>query len=216
MRHTIQNWVKEHDDRWSFILLYVGGSVILSVFLNLFWVIMLMGANLTLKIARNLLIDLPMPLFHALWQIKLDLGLILLSLLFTIYVDQIFAALGLAQVSRAGQVARGAQLATRAGAIQRGIRILMMTMDDMTRIARILIKSLFGGAGKPLTVTGHELEDTFAADAGDVAPWRNPAKGDVFSLCFAGICILMIALSPMLTHKTPSDIGTQLAVAVSP
>ena len=216
MRSAIHNWVKEHDDRWSFILLYVGGSVLLSVFLNLFWVILLMGANLILKIVRNLLIHLPMPFFHALWQIKLDLALILLSLLFTIYADQIFAALGLAQVARVGQVTRGAQLATRAGAIQRGIRILMMTMDDMTRIARILIKSLFSGGGKALAATGHELEEAFMEDAGDIAPWRNPAKGDVFSLGFAGFCILMIALSPVLTHKTATDIGAQLALAVSP
>ena len=210
MRSALHNWIKDHDDRWSFIILYVGGSVILSVFLNLFWVILLMGTNLGLKIVRNLLIDLPMPFFHALWQIKLDLALILLSLLFTLYADQIFATLGLAQV------ARGAQMATRAGAIQRGIRILMMTMDDMTRIARILIKSLFSRGEKSLAATGHELEDAFMEDAGEVAPWRNPAKGDIFSLGFAGFCILMIALSPVLTHKSVLDIGAQLALAVSP
>lgn len=53
-------------------------------------------------------------------------------------------------------------------------------------------------------------------DVGDVAPWRNPAKGDMFNLGFDGFCILMIALSPVLTHKTALDIGVQLVLAVSP
>lgn len=216
MPNSIYHWIKDHDERWSFILLYVGGSVFLSIFLNLFWVVLLMALNLSLKVVRNLLIKLPMPLAHALWQIKLDVALIMLSLLFILYGDQLFAALGLAQVTRTGQVVRGAQMATRAGAIQRGIRVLMMTMDDMTRIARILIKSFFRPQGSRVTSTGHELEEAFMEDAGDTTPWKNPERGDVFSLAFGGLCILLIVMSPVLTHKSITDIGAQLFKAVNP
>jgi len=39
------HWVREHDDRLTFVVLYVGGAIILRVWLNLFWVAMLMLGN---------------------------------------------------------------------------------------------------------------------------------------------------------------------------
>ncbi len=67
---AFKNWIRDHDDRWSFVILYVGGAVALSVFMNLFWVILLMTGNFCLKIYRNYLVAKPLPVLTSLWQVN--------------------------------------------------------------------------------------------------------------------------------------------------
>jgi hypothetical protein len=60
------HWIREHDDRLSFVVFYISGAIILSIVLNLFWVMMLMLGHFILEIFRGYLIRAERPFTHAL------------------------------------------------------------------------------------------------------------------------------------------------------
>jgi hypothetical protein len=137
---TALHWVRDHDDRLSFVLLYIGGAIALSVWLNLFWVAMLMLGHFALEIFRGHLLKAERPIFHALWEVKLDIGLLLFALVVALYADHVLALLGLGQAARAGQAARGLQAVAKFGIVERALRILVLTMDDIARLVQAVIK----------------------------------------------------------------------------
>jgi hypothetical protein len=202
------HWVRDHDDRLSFVLFYIGGAIILSVWLNLFWVAMLMLAHFGLEILRGHLLKAERPLMHALWEVKLDVGLLLFALVVAIYSEHVLALLGLGQAARAGQAARGLQVAAKFGIVERALRILVLTMDDIARLVQAVIK-FRNKSGQPATAR-------LQAEAPDRSEASSPAWGDIFSLGFAFACLLLILLTPSLTGASTADVGAHLLQELSP
>jgi hypothetical protein len=196
------HWVRDHDDRLSFVLLYIGGAIILSIWLNLFWVAMLMLGHFGLEIFRGHLLKAERPLRHALWEVKLDVGLLLFALVVALYSEHVLALLGLGQAARAGQAARGLQVAAKFGIVERALRILVLTMDDMARLVQAIIKFRKRGTEPPAAsasiVTADPAETAFAK------------MGDVLSLAFAVVCLLLILLVPSFTGASAADVGAQI------
>jgi hypothetical protein len=200
------NWIKEHDDRWSFIVLYIGGAVALSIWLNLFWVIMLMLVHFVLEIARGLLLQVRRPLMHALWEVKLDIALVLFALVVALYSEHVMAMLGLGQAARAGQAARGLQLATRFAIIERALRIIVLTMDDFARLVQASLKLRNRRNAAP---AGGEAQ--LAAAVGPAA-----AAGDMLSLAFGAACLALILLLPSLIGTPADELTVQILHEISP
>ncbi|NCC22962.1 MAG: hypothetical protein EOM26_10970 [Alphaproteobacteria bacterium] len=201
MPTPVKRWVKDHDERWSFILLYVGGAVVLSVYANLFWVVMLMLGHFGLEIWRHVIIRVENPLLQALWHVKLDIALLLFALVIALYAHLVMAALGLGQAARAGQAVRGAQMLTRFAIIERGLRIFFMTVDDMARIAHIvwkLFKKKNGDTAKEMEEARKKLKEEEEHIHGKEAGHKL-SKGDLFSLGFGGVCLVLILFAPMIT-----------------
>jgi len=200
MPDSLKNWINDHDERWSFILLYVGTAIVLSVYASLFWVALLMLSHLGLEIWRHYIIKAPNAFASALWEVKLDIALILFAFVITIYGDMVMAVLGIGQAARAGQAVRGAQMLTRFAVIERALRIFFLTVDDITRVALIGWKVVKGKKSK----INQELEEArqilkeeekklhAADDEGKLS------KGDIFSLGFGAMCILLLCLSPLI------------------
>lgn len=140
----VRDWLDFHDDRWTFMLLYIGGSVLLSIFASLFWVAMMVVAHFLLELFRHRAMKPGAALLHALWHLKLDVALIVFALVLALYGDTIFAALGLGQAARAGQAVRGMQIATRFAILERGIRVFLLTVDDLARVVRVVVKMITG------------------------------------------------------------------------
>lgn len=201
MATPVQRWVKNHDERWSFILLYVGGAIILSVYTNLFWVSLLMLGHFGLEIWRHIIIRVDKPLLQALWHVKLDIALVMFALVIALYAEMVMAALGIGQAARAGQAVRGAQMLTRFAIIERGLRIFFLTVDDMARIALIVWKVIKGKNGK----ANRDMEDARAKlreEEERIHPEPESgklSKGDIFSLGFGGVCLALILLAPIIT-----------------
>ncbi len=201
MPTPVKRWIKDHDERMSFILVYVGAAIVLSVYANLFWVIMLMLGHYGLEIWRHSVLEDKRPLLSALWHVKLDIALILFALVIALYAELVIAALGLGQAARAGQAVRGAQILTRFAIIERGLRIFFLTIDDIARISLIVWKVFKGKDGK----TGQTMESARAqlkeeeeriypeAESGKLS------KGDIFSLSFGGLCLTLILAAPWIT-----------------
>jgi hypothetical protein len=202
------HWVRDHDDRLSFVVLYIGGAIILSVWLNLFWVAMLMLGHFGLEILRGHLLKAESSLTHALWEVKLDVGLLLFALVVALYSDHVLALLGLGQAARAGQAARGLQVAAKFGIVERALRILVLTMDDVARLVQAVIK-LRNKNGQPAPAEPR-------ADVNAQAEGPSPGWGDICSLGFAVACLLLILLTPSLTGASAAHVGTQVLQELSP
>jgi hypothetical protein len=134
----MRDWVRDHDERWSFVVLYLGLAVGLSVFVSLFWLLVVGALHFTLECGRQAhfregRLEV---LGHALWEVKLDIGLVLLALTLVLYIDVVLGLLGLQSAARAAAVTRaGARIGTRAAAWERNIRTFLLTVDEMARIA---------------------------------------------------------------------------------
>lgn len=204
----IHHWVIDHDDRWSFILLYVGAAVILSIFANLFWVAMLAVVHIGIELWRHVAAGNRHPVLQAIWCTKLDISLILFSLVIAIYADAVMAALGLGQAARGGAMA-GSRIVARFAIIERALRVFFMTVDDFARIAQLVFKSRKGkkaAAGGPLPNEALEHEAEVNA--------HGLSGGDIFSLGFGALCAALIFAAPALIDISLDDalriIGNEL------
>lgn len=207
------NWIREHDDRWSFVLLYVGGAILLSVFTNLFWVTMLMTGNFFLKLYRNTLVGKPQPLLSSLWQVKLDISLVIFAVMLGLYAEHVFAALGLSQAARAGQAVRGIQMATRFGLIERGLKVFLLTIDDQARLVNAIVKARRKKQGQ-IEVTPEMIPEPEAHEPD--RPWKKWGKGDVFTFVFAGVCFTLVLLAPFILGLEPGEVAMHIIMQLSP
>ena len=204
-------WIREHDDRLSFVVLYISGAILLSIVLNLFWVVMLMFGHFVLEIFRGYLLKVRRPFLHALWEVKLDIGLVLFALVVALYAEHVLALLGLGQAARAGQAVRGVDAAARFGVVERALRIFVLTMDDLARLAQAASK--FGRrstepATAPPETQAHAIDSTDSE--------RSPGLGDVLSLSFAALCLFLIVLTPSMTGTLATDVAPKILQELSP
>jgi len=196
-----REWVREHDDRWSFIAFYVGGAVVLSIVASLFWVGLLMFAHFLLELTHHLMARADAPVRRSVWNTKFDLGLFMFALVIVLYADTVLAALGIGQAARA---VRGAQAVARVGIIERAMRIFFLTIDDVARVVLSLGRTARGqrgergqGAGEGEVVVGGSDEEDREDEEG-VRPWRKLGKGDCLSLGFGGVCLVLVVIAPWL------------------
>ena len=219
MPTPVKRWVKDHDERWSFIIVYVGAAIVLSVYANLFWVVMLMLGHYGLEVWRHYVIEVQGPLWAALWHVKLDIALVLFALVIALYAEMIMAALGLGQAARAGQAVRGAQMLTRFAIIERGLRVLFLTIDDITRVVLIVWKTM---KGKNSTTTDRDMEEVRAKmreEEEHIHPEPAEGKlsrGDIFSLSFGGLCLVLILAAPWIAGLGISETAISLMDALKP
>ena len=134
---SLREWVRDHDESWIFVVLYLGLAVGLSVFVSLFWLVVVAGLHFLLELLRQRHYrEGPRSVvLHALWEVKLDVGLVLLALTLVLYIEVILGILGIQSVGRAAAVTRaGARVGTRAAAWERNLRTFLLTVDEMARV----------------------------------------------------------------------------------
>lgn len=135
---TLREWVRDHDEKWLFVVLYLGLAVGLSVLVSLFWLLVVAVLHLILELVRQAhyrdgKVNVAL---HALWEVKLDVALILLALTLVLYIEVVLGLLGIQSVGRAVAVSRaGSRVATRAAAWERNLRTFLLTVDEMARVA---------------------------------------------------------------------------------
>jgi len=135
---SLREWVRTHDESWIFVILYLGMAVGLSVFVSLFWLVLVAGLHFALEVFRQRFYreGKKSVFLHALWEIKLDIGLVLLALMLVLYIEVVLGILGVQSAARAAAVSRaGARIGTRAAAWERNLRTFLLTFDEMIRIA---------------------------------------------------------------------------------
>lgn len=185
---TVRRWLTDHDDRWSFTIVYITLAVVLSLAISLFWLVAVVALHGLIEywsLGRHGI--RVKRLGHVLWHIKLDIGLVLFALWLGVYMEVLFGMAGLSAAARTG-----AQAGARFLAWQRAIRGVLLTVDD----AAIAAKSVVGrgsrnGASQAVS-SGPEPES---------APWRRSwSVGDWISIGLIVIFSSLLVTAPWLTE----------------
>jgi hypothetical protein len=192
MLNTIKNWIINHDDKKLFVVLYISLAVILSIWLGLFWLCVVVGVHYLFEVIIQM--DRKLPVHQALalgvWEVKLDIFLIILALLVSIYMDVILGAAGLSAGARTVATA-GARFA----GWQRLIRVVLLSVDDLAQAIRGFLPRKKADAGK-----AGEASATAATPPGLLT------KGDYASLTFGALCIFFLFAAPLFTDHTLGDV----------
>ena len=203
-RNALREWALNHDDSWLFIAPYIGLAVILSLTISLFWLVVVVGMHAALEWYVHWR-EHPSAAHTAArvaWEVKLDVALILFALALTVYMEIVMGVAGLSAA------ARGVQATGRIVAWQRGLRAMLLTLDDAAQVARAALSS-----GKKAAVKASAAPPSRSGWGGWTAPWTI---GDRISLAIGGACLLALLVSPWLTGLAPADIAATLAAELHP
>jgi hypothetical protein len=173
-------WVHAHDESWLFIISYVGLAVVLSIWISIFWLVVVVCIHFGLELVRQgARSDGPRTtLGLALWETKLDFSLVLFALALGVYMEWVLGLAGLGPAARLG-----AQSAARAAGWTRALRGVLLSVDDAAQVCRA-----FAGRGV----------DTEAKPA--LA--RRWSVGDHIGIWLGVLCTALIVLAPALTDHT--------------
>ncbi len=196
-------WVAEHDDRWSFTLLYVGLALVLSMAISLFWLVVVVLAHGVLEwfaLGRRGVRD--RRLGRVIWHLKLDLGLVLGALWLGLYLDVLFGIAGVGAVARGG-----AQATARFLAWQRAVRGVLLGVDDAALVLRAAAARARGGAAPDGAAEAERAE----------VPWRRRwGLGDRLAVGLAAVFALLILWAPLLTDHSVASALITLAAELHP
>lgn len=189
----LRQWVLEHDDSWLFVGVYITLAVVLSIWISLFWLVAVVAGHFALEWIRHRHVD-PWPpgvLVRSLWEIKLDIGLVLFALVIGIYMEFILGIAGLSSAARAGL-----QSGARFAGWQRAIRGVLLSIDDAAQLGRAVVR------GEKNVDDSETSESTISRWGGWLARW---SLGDRLSISLSIVSMSLIVAAPLLTDQTFSD-----------
>jgi hypothetical protein len=203
-------WVVDHDEKIVFTLAYVTLAVVLSVWISLFWLLVVVGVHFLLELVRqrHLHARPGTVLLEAAWELRLDVALVLLALVVALYMELILGVAGLQGVARAGQASR---VVARFSGWERTIRGIMLSVDDAFHLVRFAGRRRGGAPAAPAPEAAPgsaprvgEWSAPSAPAVGRWGSWSGPwSTGAWLTLVLAGVSALLIVLSPALTgHGT--------------
>ncbi|MBA2665015.1 MAG: hypothetical protein H0U74_22200 [Bradymonadaceae bacterium] len=217
-KEAIRQWILGHDDSWAFIICYIALAVVLTIWISLFWLIVVVGVHALFEwVCQHELDDDILGIVSRIgWELKLDAALIIFALCLGVYMDVLLGMVGLGAAARAG-VQGGARFAVW----QNVLHGTLMTVDDAAQVARMVAgrKSRADGdagedgeldilAGPSIGELAEPIEPppSWSKWGGWVGRW---SKGDWFALGFAVLCTILLVIAPTLTdHDTASVLAS--------
>jgi hypothetical protein len=216
---NIINWIVNHDSKTLFVILYIGLSIILSIAISLFWLLFVVLIHFAFElVTKSRLKTGKLNIFlESLWETKLDFALVVFALWLAIYLDFIFGVAGLGAMARGGAMAASrtgasaanvggkvAQVSTRFAALQRAIRGILLSLDDVGNAA----KSFFQRKKKTV-VPAEDIDDGNIRNLPDTSGSSWAARWGVIDYIGVILFVLSAALilvAPSLTGLTWSEI----------
>jgi hypothetical protein len=211
---SIRSWIINHDDSWLFVVLYIGLAVVLSIAISLFWLVAVVGVHFALEWMRQSTFK-PNGFGHVLsrvlWELKLDIALILFALVLALYMELTMGVVGLGSAARGGLMG-GARFLV----LQRAIRGILLSLDDLAQVARVVVRSRKRNGEKPVGEAGDEAVQAIEPDDAP-SGWRGRwSKGDYITVSFGLICLLLIMAAPLMEHYTLESMLATLASELHP
>jgi hypothetical protein len=210
---SVRDWIINHDDSWLFLALYIGLAVILSIWISLFWLVAVVGVHFAFEWVRQQTLrsgfgDI---LLEVLWELKLDIALVLFALALSLYMEVVLGVVGLRSAARMAPAAQaGLRSSARFAAWQRIIRGILLSVDDAAQVARAVTVNRSDAAAD---------EETTPVVAEVIAhsSWRGRwGTGDWISAGLGATCIALILLAPSLTEHNFVSAAVTLAEELHP
>jgi hypothetical protein len=213
---SLINWVLSHDEKIGFIFFYIGLSLILSLALGLFWLLLIVFLHWVLELvvhsykSNNFFFALG----NSFWEIKLDIGLVLMALWLAVYLDFIFGIAGLGVAARsvaqignhtlrsgsrlAGTSSNIAKTTVRFAGWQRIIRSSLLSLDDLVQIFR----GIFKAKDKKADIKESTKSCSYPAEKNQdsainlwVGKWTN---GDIASTAIIVVFASLLLMAPQM------------------
>ncbi len=203
MLASIHRWIVHHDESRLFSVLYIGLAVILSLWISLFWLVVVVSIHLAFEWTsqRHQGHSWSRTALESLWELKLDIGLILFALALALYLDFIFGLVGL------GAAARLAPAAGRFLVWKQVLRGVLLSLDDAAQVARALLQR----RRRTLVVDEEAAPEVPVPESEAVRRWGSWAGawtfGDRFAVGFTLLCLVLLAAAPLFT---PHDVDSAL------
>jgi len=234
----VGQWIQRHDESWLFVAMYIGFAVVLSVWLSLFWLVLMVGIHFLFEVIRHFrtLDSWAARLSMASWEVRLDIALVLLAFAVSLYMDAIMGILGLQSAGRAAvATSTASRVGTRAAAWQRMVRAVVLGFDDVANGFRAIFmrKGEQTGEELPAEVEAAATPAVAAAitAAGEGGPeeaspamaslsslpssnrlpgWAEPwSFWDRVTMGLMGACLVAMVMAPPLTGSTyPAAVET--------
>jgi hypothetical protein len=192
-----------HDDSKLFVFTYVGLAVILALWLGLFWLAAVVGVHFLIELVKQHHYDpRPLPVVtRSLWELKLDIGLVVCGLVIGLYIGIILGAAGIGAAARVG-----AQAAARVGLWQRALRGVLLTLDDVALVVKARAPGKRKAARAAVLADGSVaevvLEDTAEAEARAEPGGAVPSDADAEPV--------LVAVEPPHPPPEPPEGGVAL------
>jgi len=188
------SWIINHDDSKIFMVLYIGLAVVLSIWISLFWLLAVVGVHFVFELIKEYYEshNIQKSVAKAIWEIKLDIVLVLFAVWLSIYMNFVFGIVGIGAASRALT-----QTGARFAAWQRVIRGILLSLDDVAQVARFGLKK---------TENNKELFKEESVQVKAKNEKTQVTKGDVITLVFLVIFLLLILFAPFLTEHGFKDV----------
>lgn len=214
---SLLNWVRNHDESALFVVAYISLAVVLTLWISLFWLIVVVGIHALFEVIRQAerFDRTSQVLLEALWEVKLDIALVLFALALALYMEVILGLIGLQSAVRAG-AATAARTGSRFLALENTIRGIALTLDDLFNIGRFIrpLMRVFRREETPRPVDAAAVEP---ASRPDHTGWRGKwGMGDHVAIGLNIACALLIVVSPALTEHTPRSAAVSLMMELHP
>ena len=191
-KERMRQWIITHDDSWLFVAAYIGLAVALSFFISLFWLVAVVAVHGAFEWIRHGTMDTcpSSPRWtRVLWELKLDIALILFAVALAVYLDVVLGVAGLGGAARLG-VQAGSRAGSRASVLARSARGVLMSLDDAAMVGKAAVRKGDCDCAEE------------QAPCQQPPPWRARWQTvDKLALFFLGFFILVIIISPALTHN---------------
>jgi len=204
-----RRWVLQHDDSWWFVACYLVLAVVLSLAISLFWLVAVVAGHGVLEWLRQRWLN-PRPAEQVwgrvVWELKLDLALVLFALTLAAYMDMVWGVAGLGSAARLG-VHAGARIGARTTAWSRALRGVLLSLDDAAQLGRVV-------AGQRVSAPS---QDSGVVLTVPHRPWRPPWRWSDHLSVWGGLGLLVLLLAaPWLTHHDPAALLALLGEELHP
>ncbi len=216
----LRRWIIEHDDSRAFLVGYVALSIILTLWIGLFWLIALVALHFafeTVKKHHDGARGASRLAAWAAWDIKFDLLLITIALVLLVFTSVSFGVAGLAGL---GQISL---FGVRLGGLASGLRALLpLPLKDLFLATRILcvrkldrLQILNRRRQTKCDSGPARSRATSIASAGH--PWHTPwTFADKLALLLILVNLGTIGLGIALAEQAPGEILARVAEQLHP
>lgn len=180
---SLRDWIIDHDHKWLFVASYITLAVVLSIAISLFWLLAVVAVHLVLELVRQYCLHSTprVVVLQALWEVKLDIALVVFALALSLYMEAVLGILGIRSAAQLGGGA--AQGAARTGARfavwQRVLRGTLLSVDDVVQVCRAILR---GRARRTAEANTAPSRATAGADAiAEAQTEDEPGSGTVHS-----------------------------------